>query len=183
VHLHPSLKPNARRDGFEQSPDHERFLEQIQLLGKHLSGLCRRSSQERSAIASARAHLTHAERRLGAPFFLDREHLQQALSDVTASLDRAERVIEHYALDGDERSRLVAAKGSLERTQRSPAYLRDCLDGRSLRHLGGKELLLRVCRAITERHTDSCSSEELIRQVLTPFFTKRAARLLADDRE
>src|SRR4030042_1825737 len=43
-----NIKLNARRDGFEQTLEYERFLEQASIFGRRLSALCRRSSGDRS---------------------------------------------------------------------------------------------------------------------------------------
>ena len=34
IHLNHNIKPNARRDGFEESRDYERFLERTTIIGK-----------------------------------------------------------------------------------------------------------------------------------------------------
>jgi hypothetical protein len=62
--LNNGLKPNARRDGFEQSPQYERFIENSIILTKHLTTLCRKASIKRNNIARADKKLKQIESQL-----------------------------------------------------------------------------------------------------------------------
>ena len=61
IHVNYALKVNARRDGFEQSSDLEALLEQANLLGRHLSYLCRTASKARSRKISTSRTLAQVE--------------------------------------------------------------------------------------------------------------------------
>ena len=75
IHLNHSIKPNARRDGFEENADFERFLEHISLIGKELSRWCRDSSVQRGANKRAMVavelveHVTNSNQ-----IFIDKAH-------------------------------------------------------------------------------------------------------------
>lgn len=58
IHLNHNITPNARRDGFEESPDYEHFLERVAFIGKGLSKLCRDSSSRRSLNQRAAAEMS-----------------------------------------------------------------------------------------------------------------------------
>ena len=85
--LNNRLKPNARRDGFEQSPDFERFLEQVSLLGRRLSSMCRNSSNERIAKVRVESTLQKVEQLFANPItYLDEEHYKLAIDQAHKSL-------------------------------------------------------------------------------------------------
>ena len=75
IHVDYTLKPHARRDGFEESPEHEALLEHATMLGIHLSRLCRMSSAERTARARLAGRLERLEHAIERPFLVGEEHL------------------------------------------------------------------------------------------------------------
>jgi len=169
IHLGLNIRPNARRDGFEQSPDFERFLEQVQLLGRHLSGLCRKSSEARSAISSTKGQLSSLEQRIAASLFLDAAHMESTVEAVDRSLAKVELAASRYELDDAVAKRVRSAKRMLASIRTNPRYVRESLDGRKLRHIGQKELLVRMCTDIMENHSADCSKQDLIYRLLAPY--------------
>ena len=167
VHVDFSVTPNARRDGFEQSVDYERVLEQLAVLGRGWSSLCRSSSKSRSSADAASRMLARVERQLKGGVFLDEAHMKAALETVAEALGDAESVID--GADGTMVRRLRGARRALANARCQPTYLRDCLDGRSLRYIESKELLVNLCRIIASNHTGVSSAQELIASLVEPY--------------
>ncbi len=169
IHLNYSLKTNARRDGFEQSPDFEAFIEQASLLGRHLSYLCRAASKARSRRLGATQMLMRAESIVGEAFFLTEEHLRSALAGAEAMLSEAEHSLHGTEDFGEIQKRIAQDREAIGRLRKTTPLLRTILDGRSLRHVGPKELITSIAQGVLEQHSRHRSAESLIRAVLHPY--------------
>ena len=170
--LNNSLKPNARRDGFEQSPDFERFLEQASLLGRHLSGLCRKSSVARTAKIRVESTLNKLEQIFANPIaYLDEEHYEQALHNVSKSL----QLIEKAATNGvseELKQRYFQLRDMVEGKKHKPVYLEKILDGRRLRKFDQKALLKHIAKVVMTSYNTSNSAEDILQDIFTPFTVK-----------
>jgi molecular chaperone HtpG len=165
-----NLKPNSRRDGFEQTENYERFLEQANALGKHLSTLCRKHSLERSLNIRLECEIKSLERMVNnLKFVIDREHLESIKTKVEDSLQRIKPLIERSNGEGELRRRLQAIIKKSEKIGRSAKYLGDSLDGRTVRHIPKKELMRKVCRAVLDEYQGSKSAYELVDKILYSF--------------
>lgn len=164
-----SLKPNARRDGFEHTVNFERFLEQAHALGRHLSSVCRKSSNVR--IASARIHgsLEQLEKLFNDPLtYIDEEHYQQAVENSRVSLANLDKVASHGITD-ELKSRLDTLKEKMDSFDHKPVLLEHVLDGRKLMNLNQKALLKHVARTIIDNYSSSKSPEEILQQIFADF--------------
>lgn len=169
IHINYALKVNARRDGFEHSPDFEALLEQTSLLGRHLSYLCRAASKARSRKVSTSRMLAKVESLAGQTFFLTREHVASSVLAAEAMLSKLEQSLDG-ANDSDEvRRKIIRAQAAIGRLRRNPPLLNAILDGRSLRHLSQKELVGSIAGAILEQHLNQHTAEALICAVLRPY--------------
>ena len=174
IHIGYSLKANARRDGFEQSPAHEALLEQAGLLGRHLSQLCRASSKHRSERVHAERMLEKAERLTGQAFAVDAEHGAQTRTEVALLLAKlgamgaVSAAIPHFS------QRLQTITGALERMHTGTRDLPQMLDGRSLRHIDARTVLQQVAKTIVDHHTSDVSKEDLLALVLAPYLKLRS---------
>jgi molecular chaperone HtpG len=169
IHLNYSLKTNARRDGFEQSPDFEAFIEQASLLGRHLSYLCRAASKARSRRLGATQMLAQAESIVDKAFFLTEEHLRSALAGAEAMLSEAEHSLYGTEDFGEIQKRIAQDRKAIGRLRKTTPLLHTILDGRSLRHMGHKELITSIAQGVLEQHSKHRSAESLIRAVLHPY--------------
>lgn len=170
VHLNYTLKVNARRDGFEQSPECESFLEQANRLGRHLSNLCRISSKKRSARMAQERHLRQVEELLGKSVLVDEAHFADVQGLMEAAIGELDNAT--FSKDGHPTSfyrRLADVKMAFRRFVSNPPYLKAVLDGRSLRHLGRKELLEAVARRIVTEHRPEKSPEQLVADVMSGY--------------
>ena len=166
------LKPNARRDGFEQSPDYERFLEQAHLLGRHLSGLCRKSSNERNVKTRINVMLQGLEKILVSPSaYFDEEHYDLTLERAAAMLRQMEKSINGSG-SKELLDRYEALKVLVEERPHKPVYLEKILDGRRLRKFDNKTLLAHVARTVVNSYTKTKTADELLQKILLPFMTK-----------
>ncbi len=165
IEVTQSLRPNARRDGFEETPTYERFLEQTALFGRHLSKLCRTESKRRVAEASVQKKLAQIEAALNMDFFVDEDHRDH-------SLKGARKVLADLAggntcpVPEEFESRLKGLHRRLEKLQGEPLLLAARLDNRKLQHVNGQDLLQRVCKVILK-----CGpgGDRMVRQVVKPF--------------
>ena len=169
IHLNYSLKINARRDGFEQSPDFEAFIEQAGLLGRHLSYLCRAASKARSRRLGATQMLVRAESIVHGAFFLTEEHLHSALAGAEAMLSEVEHSLHGTEDFGGIQERIAQDREAIGRLRKTTPLLHTILDGRSLRHMGHKELITSIAQGVLEQHSKHRSPESLIRAVLHPY--------------
>jgi hypothetical protein len=182
IHLGSTVKTNARRDGFEQSSDLEAFLERANSLGRHLSRLCRSSSTERSLRQSAHKLSQRAESLLAWPFLIDKAHFERTraeLADILSSL-RELRGRDRLTLALSER--LAALEQAFESFSANTPYLLDMLDGRSLRHLTRKKLLVAVARQIVNGDGKNGSQKQLLQRIIGPYLKRRGSRR-PEDRE
>jgi len=182
IHVDYSLKANARRDGFEQSPDYEAFLEQTNMLGRHLSRACRISSKNRSARLAAGRLLQRAEFLLNRAFFVDEDHLNQTRAEVKRLIRKLGALEQMGQLDPGFASRVALARQMLGKQNENARYLPDVLDGRSLRHMEHKELLQAVARAIIENHDANATAEQLLPRILYPYLRRDVAEAVAAER-
>jgi hypothetical protein len=161
-----SIKPNARRDGFEQTPEYERFLEQASALGRHLSSLCRRHSIERSAKQRLERKFQEMERMAENMLFpVDDNEWQNITSKVECELKKVKAFIKN----DDTYSRLTTKyeklKSKLEKLRGKPTNLNEYIDGRTLRYLGKKGLLMKILAAIVREYDRTTSATDLIRRI------------------
>ena len=154
IHLTYDLKANARRDGFEHNAEHEAFLEQACLLGAHLSKLCRQSSVERSN----RQQLERIRQRL------------DALSRVCLITD--ERQLSELTEEENElrdRLRKLGVKPPHSNGRVHARMLPDVLDGRYLRSVSKKDLLVDVGRRLARELNDSNVTAHMLERILEPY--------------
>ncbi len=180
VHLNYALKVNARRDGFEQSPECESFLEHTNRLGRHLSNLCRISSKERSARITQERRLRQVEELLGKSILVDEGHFADVQELALAVIEELDDTT--FSKDGHPASfyrRLAKVKRAFQRFISNPPYLKAVLDGRSLRHLGRKELLEAVAQQIISQHTPEKSAEQLVADVISGYLRPSARQARA----
>lgn len=164
-----SLKPNARRDGFEHTPNFEKFLEQSHLLGRHLSSLCRKSSNTRIANAKVQSSLAQLEKLFHDPLtYIDDEHYQQAVQDTRVMLANIEK-ISAAGISDDLMQRLNVVKSKMESYNHKPTLLEDVLDGRRLKKFDRKALLKHVAKTIIDNYSTSKSPEDILQQIFVDF--------------
>ena len=163
-----SLKPNARRDGFEHTPNFERFLEQSHALGRHLSSVCRKSSNSRIASARIQGSLEKLEKLFDDPqTYIDEEHYQQAVEDSRVMLEHIEKVAK-AGISEDLINRIGNVRDKMACDQR-PVLLEHVLDGRKLRSFDHKALLKHVAKTVIENYSASNSPEDILQQIFADF--------------
>jgi len=167
------LKPNARRDGFEQSPDFERFLEQAAFLGRHLSSLCRKSSNTRIARCKAESSLQKLENIFSKPVtYIDKEHYVKTQGQASTLLQQVEKSVSG-GMTPDFQARLDSLKLKIDDNGNSPIFLDHILDGRRLKHYDQKALMTHVAKVLVSSYSKSTSAEDILKDIFTSF-TKEA---------
>jgi molecular chaperone HtpG len=169
--INGALKPNARRDGFEQTPQFEKFLEQAFLLGRHLSSMCRKSSNTRVANAKIFNSLNQLENMFDRPVtYIDEEHYKQTIDSAGSTLQNIEK---NSANISEELSRRIwKIKNKIEGNNHKPTFLENVLDGRRLKKFDQKTLLRHVAKTIMANYKNSNSPEDILLQIFSDFMKK-----------
>ena len=175
IHLGYSVRANARRDGFEQSPDYEALLEQTLVLGKHLSYLCRESSKNRSSRLTVERALRGVEKSIGQLFFVDTVHFSRTRTEVERILSKLEAARARGGCDTDFAKRLSRARRAFDELVSDPPYLATAIDGRTLRYVRPQELLLDIARTVVEDHCATASREDLLARIVMPYLKRQSA--------
>ena len=166
--MNGALKLNARRDGFEHSPNFERFLEQSHVLGRHLSSLCRKSSNMRIAYTKTHALLNQLEKLFDySSTFVNEEHYEQAINNARSILFDINMNVSNCKEEFVPR--LENIKNKIEGHNHKPTFLEDALDGRRLNKYDRKSLLMYVAKTIIENYKNSNSPEEILQQIISDF--------------
>jgi molecular chaperone HtpG len=173
------IKPNARRDGFEQTSEYERFLEQASLLGRQLSTFCRRYSSERSLKQRVENKLEDAEQLLNKSYlFIDKDHRENLINMVRQELDKLSPIIKNKNFPPNVLNKYEKAELKLNKLNEASFFIDEYLDGRSLRHIEKREIVQKVVRLVLNEYDRSSSAYDLIQKVLTPFLKPVAKKNL-----
>jgi len=174
-----NIKPNGRRDGFEQTLEYERFLEQASILGRRLSALCRRSSGDRSLMLKVKRKLEETEHMLERlSFFIDKEHHETLICRLEKDLDELFQIISHK--EGCEGLLLdyKKVKSRLVQLKKNPYLFHKYLDGRSLRQIGKKELVEKMIKVVLSEYDKALSAHGLAHKMMEPFLSPVAKDIL-----
>jgi len=174
-----NIKPNARRDGFEQTLSYERFLEQANVLGRSLSFLCRKYSSDRSTSYRVERKLQEIEDLLNTMvFFLDKDHCESTINKFEEELNKLKPLVKNKGVNQNEIGRYENLKFKIAKLRKKPFYLNDYLDGRYIRHMKKKELFQKILKTITHEYGNTSSANELIRKILVPYTKNQGKRTL-----
>ena|SRR5271157_1616982 len=165
-----NIRPNARRDGFEQTPEYESFLEQMSALGRFLSHSCRRSSGQRSRTQALARRLEEIESALAnLTFFIDKEHQLNLIATARERLEGVRPLIDS-SNDGQALTKkyqeLQLRVDSLEGTN---CFFHEWVDGRSIRHADKVDIIGRILKSLYQEYGKCRSVEDLMQRVLKPF--------------
>jgi hypothetical protein len=164
------IKQNARRDGFEQSPELERFLEYAYYMGRSLSSLCRKASTKRNKDQRLSRVLNDLEALTSKrDVFIDEDHFEQQQEIQQVRTEEAKQLIHQLDKENTYSPRLELIHEQIEVNYQSPLFLRDMLDGRSLRHKNPKDLLEEVSKTIAECYDSTNSASDLIERITMPY--------------
>lgn len=177
VHLDYSVKANARRDGFEQSPEHEAFLEQMNSLCRHLSGQCRESSKRRSKEKTIENAIERLEGLVNLRVVLDGEDLRQCFERVEA---RIREILDVYG-DSEYISNLKERLQNIIRVKNQELELKpsfaELIDGRRVQS-DPREMLQELAKAVLDAYDGSMSKERLLFEIFGRYMKKKALRKL-----
>lgn len=164
------IRPNARRDGFEQSRGYETFLEQMSILCKTLSALCRTYSRTRGARERICAVLANIDKRVKrVRVVVDDKHLSCLKEEIQTRLRRLETEMENAQVDEEVRNRLHRTSDYLDHINERVVMLSKSIDSRTLRYLDRRGLITKICNAILENYRTSGSAEELLQEIVRPY--------------
>ena len=180
VHLDNTVKANARRDGFEQSPTHEAFLEQISFLCRQLSSICRESSKKRSKEKASETAIDRLEGLLRLRVVIDRKELQRAYEQAELRLKQLAAIRYHSPILESLQVRLEEAKNQLNGNTGKKPIFSDLLDGRSLRFAEPKNVLRDIARAIIANYDGRMSKERLLSVIFAEYLKRGALKELIE---
>lgn len=164
IHLNYGVTPNARRDGFEHTAEYEKFLEQANLLGRHLSQVSRASSRKRGALKTKERHMQEIESFLRTPFFLCETHFDREHAAASKVL---QKVVSQTKDEEDKRLQSFLAQ--LNAMRQNPSFLEDMLDHTSLRRRKAADILQDICTRMSALDRDGTTVRGLLREVLQPY--------------
>jgi Histidine kinase-, DNA gyrase B-, and HSP90-like ATPase len=169
IHFNYNQRLNARRDGFEQSPDYECFLEQGYLLCKHLSNLCRHASRERSKEQDSKKFFSAAQESLDRAIFSGKSVRKEAIQ-------KAKHIIESVGNRGasppSHSRKLTQLRDQLKQLQENALMVSTLLDGRILRAIDQKDLVQQIANRILKEYQSHSSPTSLIRSIIAPYVRK-----------
>ncbi len=165
VHLNYSVRLNARRDGFEQSENYESFLEQASLLCKHISGLCRSASKERSISIQAEKTVDAISDSVEKAVLLRGQHREKELKKAKEVLAKSEK-----SLVKDKR--IAALKDGIVKLEDGSLSLSSLLDGRILRGIDQKTLLEEIAESVLEHYPLQKTASGLVKAITVPYMRK-----------
>ncbi len=171
-HLDYTLRPNARRDGFEESINYEKLLEQMTVLGKQMSKACRSASFTRYANQDLEHSLAVIERFLRGGIFVDDEHFQSTFRKVNLLVSDLEtnKVNKNYP---HIEKRLVNLRKQLGRKNKKVTFISDLIDRKQIKRVQQTKLLELTCRAIIRNIKHDGLSKKLLSDVLSPFVKRK----------
>ena len=173
------IKPNARRDGFEQTSEYERFLEQASLLGRQLSTFCRRYSIERSLKQRVENKLIDIEQLLNKSFvFIDEDHRENLINMVRQELEKLSPVIKNKNFQENVFYKYEEVESKLKQLEETSFFIDKHLDGRSLRHIEKRDIVRKLIKLVLNEYDRSSSVHDLIEKVITPFLKPIAKKTL-----
>jgi len=173
LNVSSTLRLNARRDGFEESPEYEHFLEWVGSLCRHLSSLARKSSSERSTRQNITRATKEIEKQLGTALFIDKSHAGKFLLHIEKQLDYLRRYLTDN--DTDLLKKLTAFEERVSSIRDQPPLLFDFVDGRTLRNRSNKDLLIEICDRILSSQVEK-NSEELLLEIVKPYLKSNVTR-------
>jgi len=176
LHVSPNLKLNARRDGFEESPEYEQFREWTDALCRYLSSLARKSSSKRSTQQNANRVIKEIEEQLEVSFFVDTAHVEAFLERIGKKMGYLKR-ISNDAND-ENIKKLVTFEKRMQKIKDSPSLLVSIVDGRALKNKNNKELLIELCGRIRDIKGEK-ESEMLIASIVSPYLKTSMERKLS----
>jgi len=172
IHLNHSIKPNARRDGFEENYDYERFLERATIIGKGLSNLCRSSSEKRSARQRVAMELSRIENNTRlSNLTIDRKHQVTVIEKSIERLRLVSGLAAVHNLD-DLAGKAKQIRKKIKKLQSKQRFLISQIDGRKVRHIPRKELLQRICSKVVDVHEENQSIERTLEKALEPYMKR-----------
>ncbi len=178
-----NIKPNARRDGFEQSPEYERFLEQASILGRWLSSLCRRASSDRGMKFKVERKLKEMENTVTQlSFFIDEEHHQTIIRKIEEDLDELLRTMMHKGTCGNLMHENKKIKSILTRLKNNPYLFTNYLDGRLLRFMNKKELVRKMVKVVLSEYDNAVSAHALVQKMMEPFLSHLGKEMLKEEK-
>lgn len=171
-HLNHHIKPNARRDGFEQNTDYERFLAKMKVLGLGLSKLCRESSR----IRGVNRHISQQVSRINETIntsFIDRKHCASVVHKAQNQVEQIEKAIAscNGSLTDDMLTVSTRDIDKLKKKIGTLAQKSNFIDSHinsRKRHIGkhGKTLLRKFCRNIVEIYDNKKPIEKVLEDAL-----------------
>lgn len=165
-----NIRPNARRDGFEHTPEYESFLEQATALGRFLSQLCRKSSSERSRLQALARRVEEVDSRLNLLlFFVDEEHRQNVLAKAREKLEDVEHLVD-VSSDGEGvKEKLSEIQLKINLLSENASFFYEWLDRKSIANTDRVDIIGQILKTLYKEYDECTSVEDLMQRVLRPF--------------
>lgn len=161
------LKTNARRDGFEHTPNYQVFLERAGLLGGHLSKLCREASKERCAKQRVEIALSDLKSLTDEDAtFINEKHFESALNLANSKLEQIKQFVENNPGNDEIEAEYHALADKITSLDHDGQLLSEKVNGQILNRKKGKKVIEDLIASIKQGYGKAQSADELISHVL-----------------
>jgi len=172
IHVYASaLKANARRDGFEETPNYERFLEFITRLGSHLSKECRKASKNRNNYAMVLNSLNRVRNGLqDSSLYIDEEHHFGARLIYLEELSATKNYIEKYNLSKDLLSDATELERKINQSEGKANYLVEMINGQKFSNKSGKQAFVDFVKNCVKNKGNNNAVDKVLLESLSDYF-------------
>ncbi len=171
-HLDYSVRPNARRDGFEETDNYERFLEQVIILCRQMGKACRSASVKRYDREGLERSIRLLEKFSRGGLYVDRQHFDQTSRKMRQLFSQ---LLEVHSNNESEQlaQRFRNLKHNLSKTDRKTKFISDVIDSRLLKNVRHTQLLEMTCRSVLRNIKQDALSSKVLLDILSPFVKAR----------
>nr|MDA3808036.1 ATP-binding protein [Thiomicrorhabdus sp.] len=166
-----TLKANARRDGFEETPNYEKFLEFMTRLGSHLSKACRKASQNRNHHAKAVSSIERVKEGLHKnSIYIDNDHFSAAKTNYLKDLTATKVFIEKHELPSTLSDDVADLVKNIESGESRANFLVDMINSQKFNNQSGKKVFLDFVRGMVKNKGQSSEVDKVLLKSLSDYF-------------
>jgi len=166
-----ALKANARRDGFEETPNYEKLLEYVTHLGSHLSKACRKESVSRNNLAKTVNYINKVKDGLkDNSLYIDEDHFSAAKFNYLKDLSVAKGFVEKYRLPSSLLLDIDSLEKNIENGEHHANFLVNMINSRKFNNKSGKKAFLDFVRGFVRNKGNNTEVDRILIMSLSDYF-------------
>jgi len=170
IELIRGVRPNARRDGFEQTTEYERVLAFMNIFGRRLSSVCRKASYQRNQLQRLNLILDRVEKILSYyPIFVDYDHAESVIYKASLLLGKVRKVALNGMKNKEIERKYHKLLHLLKTVRNDPPVISNCIDGRLLGKGCSKRFLENLCRRVVNNGETDENVANVLSCILKPY--------------